>query len=953
MKHMLGLELYDHSQGWTSAFYVNPEALYRPRTTAVPTATVASTLATTQEPSYPTPWVWSVEFLESSGFNLSESMPAILEVVRVDGVEYVKESRTFAAPQPPSQPTSSPSPPEKSQKAFEKILDFWSAVFLFLFDQLNLLNWYLIRQTPLHSAYWVVRHLKERDYQRAKRMLLAESVSMEEALISSKAEFEGNYTSLAEMYIRQQGENQNLQARVLELEADNVRLSNENSGLHLDIDLRDEQIAENSLAHERQMEAMERQKEIELDAMSEKIKILVARIEEVVSQRDQSERDKRLAEEIFTAEIERLNSALSERTDSLIEKEKILNQVELEKAAMAKDLSRQIERLTEAKKIAQENSVAEINRLQEAVDRATDAPITKDQALSKVVHEKEALISELASRAATQSETEKEAGEERSVAETARFQRALDENNEATNDLTQEIDTLKTDPPTSKSDNTKLAEEEKETQVKIDKGPIARLGKEMGETQPSSLKEAEEKDVQQQQQLLTSKRQPQPKPTPELQSLSSSLNAAAPVFAPSSPRPKRPVPPLLPCHQAYQAATKLNPSWSQPVQAVRPPPRLVQPTSLWANKSQTSWVPQTVPSQNHQLPMGPSQSPMMHWAPPTEPRAMRERREQEQSRGISPQAQLDMQPPRPQQSPTQKAPPTEPRAMRERRQEHLPSISPQAQVNMQPPRPQQSPTQKLPPTEPRAMRERREQEQSRGISPQAQVDLQPPRPQQSPTQKLPPTEPRAMRERREQEYAELQATVSLQAQAIVQQPQPPQTRYTSPSPSPSPSQPTQNVALAKSGQTDGQQLAEQGRAPQAAPPLQQSPLLSQLSDHGAEPQMPAIPLADSLPPSSELRDVREQRELRQSENNNTPQTMQVAQVAENYQSPPREPQATTHEQRELQPQDPAPPAFVQPQPPAPRRRRHRGNPHPRQKPPPSQAAQESFERLQARLNKNE
>ena len=56
--------------------------------------TTGATTTTTSTPAYETPYVWSREFLEESGFNLSEKMPAILAVRQIPGVTY---SDTFAA----------------------------------------------------------------------------------------------------------------------------------------------------------------------------------------------------------------------------------------------------------------------------------------------------------------------------------------------------------------------------------------------------------------------------------------------------------------------------------------------------------------------------------------------------------------------------------------------------------------------------------------------------------------------------------------------------------------------------------------------------------------------------------------------------------------------------------------------------------------------------------------
>ena len=52
--------------------------------------------AATNQPAYETPYVWSREFLEESGFNLTEGIPAILAVRKLPGVTY---SDTFTARQ--------------------------------------------------------------------------------------------------------------------------------------------------------------------------------------------------------------------------------------------------------------------------------------------------------------------------------------------------------------------------------------------------------------------------------------------------------------------------------------------------------------------------------------------------------------------------------------------------------------------------------------------------------------------------------------------------------------------------------------------------------------------------------------------------------------------------------------------------------------------------------------
>lgn len=54
----------------------------------------AGATTTTSPPAYETPYVWSREFLEDSGFNLSEKMPAILAVRQIPGVVYSDDTFT-------------------------------------------------------------------------------------------------------------------------------------------------------------------------------------------------------------------------------------------------------------------------------------------------------------------------------------------------------------------------------------------------------------------------------------------------------------------------------------------------------------------------------------------------------------------------------------------------------------------------------------------------------------------------------------------------------------------------------------------------------------------------------------------------------------------------------------------------------------------------------------------
>ena len=70
------------------------------------TATTNAAVATTVKsnaPAYETPYVWSREFLEESGFNLTERIPALLGVYKIPGVQYVDNfpARRLASAVPP------------------------------------------------------------------------------------------------------------------------------------------------------------------------------------------------------------------------------------------------------------------------------------------------------------------------------------------------------------------------------------------------------------------------------------------------------------------------------------------------------------------------------------------------------------------------------------------------------------------------------------------------------------------------------------------------------------------------------------------------------------------------------------------------------------------------------------------------------------------------------------
>ena len=70
--------------------------------TATTNAAVATTVKT-NAPAYETPYVWSREFLEESGFNLTERIPALLGVYKIPGVQYVDNfpARRLASAVPP------------------------------------------------------------------------------------------------------------------------------------------------------------------------------------------------------------------------------------------------------------------------------------------------------------------------------------------------------------------------------------------------------------------------------------------------------------------------------------------------------------------------------------------------------------------------------------------------------------------------------------------------------------------------------------------------------------------------------------------------------------------------------------------------------------------------------------------------------------------------------------
>ena len=70
------------------------------------TATTNAAVATTVKnntPAYETPYVWAREFLEESGFNLTERIPALLGVYEIPGVQYIDNfpARRIASTVPP------------------------------------------------------------------------------------------------------------------------------------------------------------------------------------------------------------------------------------------------------------------------------------------------------------------------------------------------------------------------------------------------------------------------------------------------------------------------------------------------------------------------------------------------------------------------------------------------------------------------------------------------------------------------------------------------------------------------------------------------------------------------------------------------------------------------------------------------------------------------------------
>ena len=237
-KAATGLSLCDHVQGWTSAIYNDPTAFKGPS----PTPVIVSKPTTTSKPSYSTPWVWSREFLESSNFNITESMAVILAAQKTEHVNHSNEQPIFTTRESiPSQHLSPPSPQQQPQTAYEKLLEFWIPVVLRVIDwflcMFGRVYWLLAVQRSIGLICW----FKPKDLARAKASVDTQSKKIDllaRQVESSEAENRKTFkeraagtTNDSELDLQEDGTSRGKDDQLGQLRQDKVSLIEENKQL--------------------------------------------------------------------------------------------------------------------------------------------------------------------------------------------------------------------------------------------------------------------------------------------------------------------------------------------------------------------------------------------------------------------------------------------------------------------------------------------------------------------------------------------------------------------------------------------------------------------------------------------------------------------------------------------------------------------------------------------------